>query len=81
MPLCTLSQLYCIENITVDHSKCLKQCSGLVVSSYNKYEIEKNADLINFVDFNTVLIEYLKSVLGRWHNFPEKLEGFCIRLH
>ena len=66
--------MYCVENITFDHSKCLKQCSGLVVSSYDKYDIEKNTDLINFVGFNSILLEFL----GKRYKLPEELEGFVL---
>ena len=43
-PLCSSERLECVENVTVDTSKCMKSCSGLIVTSFSKEGEEKNLD-------------------------------------
>ena len=41
-PICNSLQLNCVENVTLDGTNCLPQCSGLLLKSF--YKSEKNQD-------------------------------------
>ena len=42
--MCTTEGLKCIDNIHVDTSMCFNKCNGMMVSSFSKSEIEKDAE-------------------------------------
>ena len=42
--LCNQEKLECIKQVEVDHSNCIKPCSGLVVTSFSKSAIEENIE-------------------------------------
>ena len=45
LPVCTSAkQLDCVDNISVDTSTCNRPCSGLVITSFNKF-LDKNEKL------------------------------------
>ena len=45
-PLCSTKKLKCVNKITVNHSSCMKPCSGLIVTSFIKSEKHKNLELL-----------------------------------
>ena len=63
MPLCSPDQLECVKNILVDNSGCLKQCSGLLVTSYDQDR------LLNLAD-------YMSSKYS-FRNMIQEYKGFC----
>ena len=63
MPLCSPDQLECVKNILVDNSGCLKQCSGLLVTSYDQDRFLNLAD-------------YLSSKYY-YKNMIQEYKGFC----
>ena len=53
----------CIQQLTINETKCFKKCSGLEVTSYDKESIEKNGKFFKNLDlFNTMLLENLQSL-------------------
>ena len=42
--MCTPKQMICVEKIEIDDSRCMHQCSGLLVTSYDQEDIE-NLDI------------------------------------
>ena len=63
MPLCSPEQLKCVKNIHVDNSGCFKQCSGLLVTSYDQDRF-----------FN--LADYMSSKIS-FRNMIKEYKGFC----
>ena len=46
---CSPKKLQCINNITIDISKCLKPCSGFIVTSFSKAEMHANEDNLLYI--------------------------------
>ena len=46
--------MQCVSNINVDNSKCLKPCSGLIVTSLSKEDSNKEFENLNSIieDYN-----------------------------
>ena len=49
--MCTAKHFDCISSIKVDYSKCLQQCSGTLITSYNQeeYEDETMDNLVKYM--------------------------------
>ena len=45
-PLCTPEKISCVQNITIEETQCLHECSGLIVNSYIKNEEPTDMDEI-----------------------------------
>ena len=59
MPLCSPEQLKCVKNIHVDNSGCFKQCSGLLVTSYDQDRFLNLADYMSSkYSFGNMIQEY-----------------------
>ena len=56
--MCSPKGLECVDQITVDNSKCLKSCSGLIVTSYTFYDLHKN-------------LEDLLPIIGRYNHYKK----------
>ena len=41
-PLCTSQKLECVNRIEVDTARCIKPCSGLIVTSFRKDSLQIN---------------------------------------
>ena len=41
-PLCTSQKLECVNKIEVDTARCMKPCSGLIVTSFRKDSLQIN---------------------------------------
>ena len=53
----------CMQQLTINETKCFKKCSGLEVTSYDKESIEKNTELFKNMDlFNSMLLDNLQSL-------------------
>ena len=48
MPLCAHDQLECVRNITINEMQCGEKCSGLLVPSYYKANVENKDWLQSF---------------------------------
>merc|ERR1712079_942421 len=46
-PYCTEEQLKCVEKINLDEDICLPPCSGLIVTSFLKSEVNKKLTSLN----------------------------------
>ena len=46
---CSPKKIQCINNITIDISKCLKPCSGFIVTSLSKAEMPANEDDLLYI--------------------------------
>ena len=69
MPLCFSQKLKCIENITVNKDQCIPNCQGIVITSY-----EKNEEDRNIKDFlSTFSFEY--DLYKRKMPFPIPVKG------
>ena len=70
--MCTSEEMACLSKIKIDSSKCLKKCSGLQISSYEKESIYKNSELFENLDnFNLVLLEIIDEVYD--YKIPQSL--------
>ena len=59
MPLCSSDQFECVKNIQVDNSGCFKQCSGLLVTSYDQDKFLNLADYMSSkYSFRNMIQEY-----------------------
>ena len=47
MPLCTTE---CVSNMTIDNSKCMEKCSGMIVTSYVQKDMV-NSDMTELIDY------------------------------
>ena len=45
-PLCYAQKLECVNTVPVDTSSCMKPCSGLIVTSFDKSEKDKNIEIL-----------------------------------
>ena len=43
-PLCTSQKLECVSKIEVDTARCMKPCSGLIVTSFTKLDQNKSLE-------------------------------------
>ena len=43
-PVCSSKQLECVNTINVNGSKCLKPCTGFIITSFTKSERNKNLE-------------------------------------
>ena len=70
MPLCSPEQLKCVKNIHVDNSGCFKQCSGLLVTSYDQDRFLNLADYMSSkYSFRNMIQEYKGFFKIRFINF------------
>ena len=53
-PLCPAQMLECVNKIQVDTSSCMKPCTGLIVTSFDKSENHKDLQLL----YPKVLTQY-----------------------
>ena len=51
-PICSSWQLECVNQIKIDTSKCLKPCSGVIVSSLIKSEKKSGNQFPTFKDYD-----------------------------
>ena len=65
--LCTQEELKWIQDIEVDSSKCLEQCSGILVTSYKQQEIENEKSF-----FNTFILKLTNHFVK---NDPNEFKG------
>ena len=67
--VCGHLQLSCVGNVTLDGSKCLPQCSGLVLKSFYKSKTEH--------DLEQLIPKYWDSykIYKKWIEFPTALKG------
>ena len=77
--MCTAEQLQCVSSIKVDKSECLQQCSGLLVTSFDKNEIEDRP-----VEIANALVDKLTKFMSESHylfqDMAKNFKGFCINL-
>ena len=69
-PLCKVDQEDCVRNIQVNSTNCRTSCSGLVVTSFFKFEQDVNVEKIFG---RTNLNEYSKHT--KWSQFPVTLKN------
>ena len=69
--MCQESQNKCVENILVDinNPKCLPPCSGLILTSFAKYNEDKNLPSLISDEVN----EYNRYL--KWSPLPSELKG------
>ena len=72
-PLCTASQLACVHNITVNESLCIPPCSGLMITSYDKSEVDDDGMIFND-HFERDMKAYKK--FKKWFQFSAATAGF-----
>ena len=72
MPYCTENIPHPKVNMTSIGSGCLKHCSGLMVTSYNKYEMDKDEALNNFI---SKLFKYMADTMATFGDIDKKLNG------
>ena len=77
--MCTAEQLQCVSSIKVDKSECLQQCSGLLVTSFDKNEIEDRP-----VEIANALVDKLTKFMSESHylfqDMAKNFKGFCIKI-
>ena len=73
-PLCTFKEMECIKNIDIDEYKCLQECSGLLVTSYDQNEIE-NSVLSLILSRITELTDYMKEKVYPLEKIKEDIKG------
>ena len=74
-PTCIPDQLQCVKNVTsvFEDSQCLKECNGLLVTSYLKSDTKLNLD------------EVLGQTIEQYNNYslyfqyPVEIKGFKIK--
>ena len=63
----------CVNNISPDSDKCLTPCSGLTLTSYNKFEPKDFESLIS-----DKVDDYKRFM--NWFPLPSELKGKCYNL-
>ena len=61
-----------MKNMSNIGSGCLKHCSGLMVTSYDRYEMDKDATLNNFI---SKLFKYMADKMATFGDIDKKLNG------
>ena len=68
-PICNPEQLACIENVKLNSSKCVKSCTGLIVTGYTKFEF----DDLKLVDIEKTIEAYKD--FKKWFKVPLSIKG------
>ena len=68
-PICSEQKLECVNKIPVDSLNCMKPCSGLIVTSFDKFEEYKNLEVL----YPKILRQY--NAFKRISTYPPGLIG------
>ena len=72
--ICDSWQLNCVRNISLDGSKCLPPCTGLILKSFYKSNTERNLEQL-IPKYWDSYKKYKKFI-----EFPTSLKGLIIQL-
>ena len=68
--MCTVKNLDCVSNIKVDNTECLHQCSGTIVVSYDKLDIDDSLD-----ERFRELVKYMGRKDGLYYDMAYRFQG------
>ena len=67
--VCRPDQLTCLGNITKDYSKCTKSCEGILVTSFEKHNMDQSIESI-IPELTREYSKYKTDIL-----FPAEIKG------
>ena len=69
VPYCTAEHLNCVSSIKFDHSDCLQQCSGILVTSFYQDRLS------NVESEMSRMVEYMSRQIHVFRNLAKEFKG------